>query len=108
MNPLSSLALLPANINHQHFMISELEDGLGNADCSCSTTNDVLLGWDVVDGEKPFQVRVEVRQAVKGVVRIISTAIRRRDRTFLAGRLRSLAPKPSAPLGLPIVTAGGP
>lgn len=52
MNPLSSLALLPANINHQHLMISELEDGLGNADRSCSTANDVLLGWDVVNGEK--------------------------------------------------------
>ena len=56
MNPLPPLALLTTHINHQHFVIPQVEAGLCNADCPGSALNYVLLVRDIVGVEKPFQI----------------------------------------------------
>ena len=62
VNPLPPLTLLAADVYHQHFMISELENGLRNADCPCAASNDVLLCGNVVRLKETVQVREEIRQ----------------------------------------------
>lgn len=47
--PLAALALLSADIDHQHLMVAEVEGRFGDADCPRAGMNDVLLvgniGW---------------------------------------------------------------
>lgn len=47
MNPLPSLALLTADIDHEHIMVAKGEDRLRDANSSCTSVDDVLLVWNV-------------------------------------------------------------
>lgn len=45
MYPLPALALLPADIDHEHLVVAQREDGLRDADCPCAGVDDVLFIW---------------------------------------------------------------
>jgi len=63
MNPLPALALLATHVDHQHFMIPQVESRLCDANCSSPTLNDVLLVGNIVGIKEPFQIREVIVQA---------------------------------------------
>ena len=63
MNPLSPLALLTADINHEHVVVTEGEDGLRDTDCPCTSVNDVLFVWYVRWLEQTVEVGEVVQKA---------------------------------------------
>ena len=64
MNPLPPLALLATHVNHQHFMIPQIEARFCDADCPSPALNDVLLVGKIMGFEEPFQIRKVIVQAV--------------------------------------------
>ena len=65
VNPLPPLALLATHVNHQHFMIPQIEARFCYADCPSPALNDVLLVGEVVGFKEPFQIREVIVQAVR-------------------------------------------
>lgn len=64
MDPFPPLALLAADVDHQHFMIPEVKAGFRNADRPSSAVNDVLLVRNVLRIKEPFQIGEVVVQAI--------------------------------------------
>jgi hypothetical protein len=65
VNPLPPLALLATHINHQHFMIPQIEACFRDADCPSPTVNDVLLIWKIMRIKESFQIREVIVQAIR-------------------------------------------
>jgi hypothetical protein len=64
MNPLPPFALLATDVDHQHFMIPEIEARFGDADCTSPAVNDVLLVGDIVWIKESLEIREIVIQTV--------------------------------------------
>ena len=47
VDPFPSFALLPTDVDHEHFVIAELEQCFRDANCSRTTVDDVLFRRDV-------------------------------------------------------------
>ena len=43
VDPLPTLALLATDVDHEHVVVAEGEDRLGDTDCPCASVDDVLL-----------------------------------------------------------------
>ena len=67
MNPLPPLALLATHINHQHFMVPQIEARFCNADCPSPTVNNVLFVGQIMRIKEPVQIREVIVQAVWNV-----------------------------------------
>ena len=65
MDPLAALALLPADVDHEHLVRLELEHGLRDADCARAAADDVLFGRGVAGLEEAVEVREEVDEAAR-------------------------------------------
>jgi len=64
MYPLSSLALLSADVHHKHLMVLQLKDGFCDSNGPRTTADDILLWGHILGIKQPIQVRIEVQQAV--------------------------------------------
>ena len=64
MYPLATLALLAADVDHQHLVLAQMEDRLCDAYCAGASMHDVLLVWHVARIEQSVQIREEIDQAV--------------------------------------------
>ena len=67
MNPLPPFALLTSHVDHQHFMIPQVEAGFRNADRASPAVNDVLLEGGIVWLKEPVQIFEIVAKAVGSV-----------------------------------------
>ena len=56
MDPFPPLALLTADIDHEHIVVTEGEDGLRDPDRPCTSVDDVLFVWHVRWLEQAFEV----------------------------------------------------
>ena len=68
VNPLPPLALLAADINHQHLVFAQMEDGFCDTNRPCTRVHNVLFVWDVRRVEQTVQVSIEVDQAATATV----------------------------------------
>lgn len=65
MDPLPSLALLTANINHEHLMVLEREHSLRDADRTRPSLDNVLLVGYIRRIEQPIEAREVVHKAAQ-------------------------------------------
>jgi hypothetical protein len=72
VNPLPALALLATDVNHQHLMVTQMEDSFSDTNRPRPRVHDILFVWYVGRIEQTVEVRVEVDQAA----RQLSVAIR--------------------------------
>ena len=66
MNPLPPFALLATHVDHQHFMVPQVESRFRDANCSSPTLNDVLLVGNIVGIKEPLQISEVIVQAKWG------------------------------------------
>lgn len=52
MDPLSPLALLPTHIDHEHFMVLQLEDRLSDTDRPSPASNNVLFRGNIIQSKQ--------------------------------------------------------
>ena len=64
MNPLPPLALLTTHVDHQHFVVSQIETGFRDADCAGPAVDDVLLVGNIAGIKEPAQIGEIIIEAV--------------------------------------------
>lgn len=92
--PLPTLALLTADVDHQHLVFAQMEHCFGDAYRPRPSVNNVLFIWHICGVEQTVKVGEEVAQARAGL--LAPAGMNGEILTSQAAQLRSRGPKPSA------------